>query len=69
MRHRTLKCVFLAAIKSAKRCSEIQALGCVEPYLRMENEGVRLRIVAGFLPKTAIPGHLGNVVFFTLVIE
>jgi hypothetical protein len=63
MRHRTLKCVFLAAITSARRCSEIQALGRAEPYLRMEKDGVRLRTVASFLPKTAIPGQLGNDVF------
>ncbi len=56
----TLKTVFLVAITTAKRCSELQALGRVEPYIRIEKKSVRLRTVVGFLPKTARPGHLGN---------
>ena len=59
----TLKCVFLVAITTAKRCSEIQALGRDPEYLRLEKRGYRLRTVQGFLSKTAVPGHLGNDIF------
>ena len=56
----TLKTVFLVAIVSARRCSEIQALGRVCPYFRKEATGVRVRPVPGFLSKTATPWHLGQ---------
>ena len=59
----TLKCVFLVAITTAKRCSEIQALGRDPEYLRLEKRGYRLRTVQGFLSKTAVPGHLGKDIF------
>lgn len=60
LKHCTLKTVFLVAISSARRCSEIMALGRNEPYLRFEAGGVRIRPVPDFLPKTAVPWHLGQ---------
>jgi integrase len=59
----TFKTVFLVALASARRCSELQALGRASSHLRFENEGVRLRTVVGFLPKTATPNHLGRDIF------
>jgi hypothetical protein len=59
----TLKCVFLVAITSAKRRSELQALGRDPGYLRKEKGGFRLRTIQGFLSKTAVPGHLGRDIF------
>jgi integrase len=55
----TFKTIFLVAITSARRCSELQALGRSEPYLRFEEGTVRLRTVGGFLPKTANPSNMG----------
>ena len=63
LRHCTLKTVFLVAITSAKRCSEIQVMGRADTYLRFEAGGVRVRHVSGFLPKTATPFHLGQDIF------
>jgi integrase len=56
----TFKTVFLVALTSVRRCSEIQALGRNAPYIQIEDGLVRLRTVAGFLPKTATPCHLGG---------
>ncbi len=50
----------MVAITSAKRLSEIAAMGRREPYFKVESEGVRIRTVPGFLPKTATPSHLGQ---------
>lgn len=59
----TFKLVFLVAITSARRCAEIQALGRGPGHLRFEKDGVRLRTVTGFLPKTATPSYLGQDIF------
>ena len=59
----TLKTVFLTAITSARRVSELGSLGRVAPYIRWESAGVRLRTVPNFLPKTATPAHLGRDIF------
>ena len=59
----TFKVVFLVAVTSARRCAELQALGRHPPFVRFEREGVRIRTVLGFLPKTANPAHLGADVF------
>ena len=59
----TLKLVFLLAITSTRRCSEIQALGRDSAFLRFEKYGVRMRTLARFLPKTANPTHLGQDIF------
>ena len=53
----TLKLAFLLALASGKRRSELQALSRDPRDLRFTNDGVWLRTVAGFLPKTAVPGH------------
>ncbi len=45
---------------TARRSSEIAALGRVEPYLRYEAGGVRLRTVPNCLSKTSTPFHLGQ---------
>ena len=63
------KTVFLAAITSARRISELQALSRDPPYIRWEKEGVRLRTVAGFLSKTAVPSHLGQEIFLPKMCE
>ena len=59
----TFKLVFLVAVSSARRCAELQALGRHPPFIRFEKEGVRIRTVLGFLPKTANPSHLGADIF------
>ena len=53
----TLKLSFLLALATGKRRSELQALSRDPRDLRVTEDGVWLRTVAGFLPKTAIPGH------------
>lgn len=59
----TLKTVFLVAITTARRVSEIGALGRNSPYVREEQDGVRLRTRPGFLPKTATAEYLGQDIF------
>ncbi len=59
----TLKTVFLLAITSARRCSELQALGRQSPFLRFEKYGVRFRTVFGFLSKTTSVSHSGEEIF------
>lgn len=56
----TFKTVFLLALTSARRCSELQALGRNAPYTQFSLHGVRLCTVVGFLPKTANPSHIGQ---------
>jgi hypothetical protein len=56
----TFKTVFLVAITSARRVSEIQALGRFSPFARFEKENVCLNTIPGFLSKTANPSHLGQ---------
>ena len=58
-----LKTIFLVALTSARRCSELQALSRNAPCTRFESTGVRLRTVVSFLPKTANPAHLGQDIF------
>ena len=53
----TLKLAFLLALASGKRRSELQALSRDPRDLRVTADGVWLRTVAGFLPKTSVPGH------------
>ena len=53
----TLKLAFLLALASGKRRSELQALSRDPRDLRFTTDGVWLRTIAGFLPKTAVPGH------------
>ena len=59
----TLKTIFLVALASARRCSELQALGRHPPYIQWDDGGARLRTVVGFLPKTATPSHLGEDIY------
>ena len=53
----TIKLVFLLALANGKRRSELQTLSRDPRDLRTSAEGVWLLTIAGFLPKTAIPGH------------
>lgn len=53
----TIKLAFLLALATGKRRSELQALSRDPRDLRTTPQGVWLRTIAGFLPKTAIPGH------------
>ena len=59
----TFKTVFLVALASARRCSELQALGRSSPHIQFSSKGVNLRTVLGFLPKTANPQHIGETIF------
>ena len=59
----TFKTVFLIALTSARRCSELQALSRSAPYTQFSSHGVRLRTMLGFLPKTANPSHLGEDIY------
>ena len=56
----TLKTAFLVAITSARRVSEIQALGRIPPFIRFEAHNVVINTVPGFLSKTANPANLGS---------
>jgi hypothetical protein len=60
---KTFKAVLLVALTTARRVSELQALGRLIGYYRREVNGIRLRTIQGFLPKTATAAHLGNDVF------
>lgn len=53
----TTKTVFLLALASARRRGEIQAISRDKQDIVFDAKGVSLRTVAGFLPKTGIPGH------------
>lgn len=61
----TLKTVILVALASAKRCSDIKALGRYAPYVSFCSGGVRMRTVLGFLTKNANPAHLGEEIYIT----
>jgi hypothetical protein len=56
----TFKTVFLVAITSARRVSELHALGRGSPFTRFENHAVCLNALPGFLPKTANQQFLGR---------
>ena len=60
LKNLTLKTIFLVAITSARRVSEIQALGRFSPFLRFEAQNVVLNTIPGFLSKTANPSNLGS---------
>ena len=53
----TVKLAFLLALATGKRRSELQALSRDARDFRSTPQGVWLRTVAGFLPKTSVPGH------------
>ncbi|XP_018425159.1 PREDICTED: nucleolar protein 6 [Nanorana parkeri] len=53
LRNLTLKTVFLVAITSARRVSELQALSIKEPFLSIFEDRVVLRTDPAFLPKVA----------------
>uniref|UniRef100_A0A803JHX3 Tyr recombinase domain-containing protein n=1 Tax=Xenopus tropicalis TaxID=8364 RepID=A0A803JHX3_XENTR len=56
----TWKTVFLVAISSARRVSEIGALSCNSPYLIFHTEKAILRTRPSFLPKVVSPFHLNE---------
>ena len=53
----TMKTVFLLVLASARRRGELQAISRAPQDIVFSARGVSLRTVAGFLPKSAIPGH------------
>ncbi|XP_040197924.1 uncharacterized protein LOC120930813 [Rana temporaria] len=53
----TLKTIFLVAITSARRVSELQALSVREPFLTILEDRVVLKTDPGFLPKVASTFH------------
>ena len=53
----TIKMVFLLALATGKRRSEIHAISRDPRDFRLTDQGLWLRTVAGFLPKTGVPGH------------
>ena len=55
----TLKTVFLVAITSARRVSEIHSLGRNSPFARFERHLVCLNSLPGFLSKNSNLHHLG----------
>ena len=59
----TLKTIFLVAPASARRYSELQALGRNSPHIQFNSKVVNIRSVLGFLPKTANPEHTGETIF------
>ena len=56
-KHLTWKAVFLVAIASARRASELHALRHVPPYIRFSAEEVTLFPDVSFLPKVNTPFH------------
>ncbi|KAJ1101564.1 hypothetical protein NDU88_006631 [Pleurodeles waltl] len=56
----TFKTVFLVAITSARRVSELQALSSKPPYLSVHPDKVLLHTRAFFLPKVVTPFHVGQ---------
>ena len=54
----TWKTIFLLAIASARRVSELQALSCDPPFTILKGETASLRTVPSFLPKAATHWHL-----------
>ncbi|XP_077321991.1 uncharacterized protein LOC143955744 [Lithobates pipiens] len=53
----TLKTVFLVAISTARRISELQALSVKEPFLQIFEDRLVLRTDPGFLPKVVTKFH------------
>ncbi|KAJ1217854.1 hypothetical protein NDU88_005441 [Pleurodeles waltl] len=56
----TIKTVFLVAIISARRVSELQALSSKPPFLAIHPDKVVLCTRASFLPKVVTPFHVGQ---------
>lgn len=56
----TRKLIFLVAISSARRVSELAALSCKEPYLIIHKDRVVLRPHPSFLPKVVSDFHLNQ---------
>ncbi|XP_068118214.1 polycystin-1-like [Hyperolius riggenbachi] len=56
----TLKTVFLTAITSARRVSELQALSCEAPFTEFFPDRVTLRPMQGFIPKVATSFHFNQ---------
>ena len=56
-KHLTWKAVFLVAITSARRASELHALRHVQPYISFSAENVTLFPDVAFLPKVNTPFH------------
>ena len=53
LKNLTLKTVFLVAITSARRISELHALSAIEPFLSIYPDRIILKTDPGFLPKVA----------------
>uniref|UniRef100_A0A803JVB7 Tyr recombinase domain-containing protein n=1 Tax=Xenopus tropicalis TaxID=8364 RepID=A0A803JVB7_XENTR len=60
LRWLTWKVVFLLAISSARRVSELNALSCESPYLIFHKEKAVLRTMPSFLPKVVSSFHLNE---------
>ncbi|XP_068110897.1 uncharacterized protein [Hyperolius riggenbachi] len=56
----TLKVSFLTAISSARRVSELQALGCDPPYIHFFPDRVTLKPIEQFIPKVATQFHFSQ---------
>lgn len=56
----TWKTIFLVAIASARRVSELSALSCQRPFLTFHNDRAVLRTVPSFLPKVVTEFHLNQ---------
>uniref|UniRef100_A0A803JL00 Tyr recombinase domain-containing protein n=1 Tax=Xenopus tropicalis TaxID=8364 RepID=A0A803JL00_XENTR len=56
----TWKTVFLIAISSARRISELSALSCAEPFLNFHEDRAVLRTVPEFLPKVVSSFHINT---------
>lgn len=54
------KVVFLVAITSARRVSELAALSCKSPYLVLHKDKAVLRPQTSFLPKVVLAFHLNE---------
>lgn len=52
-----LKIVFLIAITSARRVSDLEALSIREPFLLIREDGIVLKTDPSFLPKVASTFH------------
>ncbi|XP_071967800.1 uncharacterized protein [Engystomops pustulosus] len=59
----TQKLTFLIAITSARRLGEIQALSIREPYLRISEDRVTLRLDKTFVPKVSSEFHRNQEIF------
>lgn len=60
LKHVTVKTVFLFAIASARRVSEIASLSCRSPWLKFHSDKAVLRTKPNFLPKVVTTFHLNQ---------